>query len=134
MLRSTAWKVSKYEVFSDPYFPVFGLTTEIYEPEKIPYLDTFHTMQIATTNCHKITFLVGYAVLRIAFFTTTICEWKRDAGKSNFISTMSQNFFCVYVQSFSFESNVRNHVDSLDCWFISVNLFLFLDKSDIVHF
>ena len=26
----TAWEVSKYGVFSDPYFPVFGLNTEIY--------------------------------------------------------------------------------------------------------
>ena len=26
----TAWKVSKYEVFSGPYFPVLGLNTEIY--------------------------------------------------------------------------------------------------------
>ena len=26
----TAWKVSKYEVFSGPYFPVFGMNTEIY--------------------------------------------------------------------------------------------------------
>ena len=27
---NTAWKVSKYGVFSGPYFPVFGLNTEIY--------------------------------------------------------------------------------------------------------
>ena len=26
----TAWKVSKYGVFSVPYFPVFGLNMEIY--------------------------------------------------------------------------------------------------------
>ena len=26
--RRTVWKVSKYEVFSGPYFPVFGLNTE----------------------------------------------------------------------------------------------------------
>ena len=29
--QSTAWKVSKYGVCSGPYFPVFGLNTEIYE-------------------------------------------------------------------------------------------------------
>ena len=29
-LCSTAWKVSKYEVFAGPYFPVFELNTEIY--------------------------------------------------------------------------------------------------------
>ena len=27
----TVWKVSKYGVISSPYFPVFGLNTEIYE-------------------------------------------------------------------------------------------------------
>ena len=26
----TAWKLSKYGVFSGPYFPVFGLITKIY--------------------------------------------------------------------------------------------------------
>ena len=48
----TAWKVCNYGVFSGPYFPVFGLTTEVYtsvliqecEPEKVPYLDTFHAV------------------------------------------------------------------------------------------
>ena len=29
-LLLTAWKRSKYGVFSGPYFPVFGLNTEIY--------------------------------------------------------------------------------------------------------
>ena len=28
---STEWKVSKYGVIFGPYFPVFGLNTEIYE-------------------------------------------------------------------------------------------------------
>ena len=28
--RVTAWKTSKYRVFSGPYFPAFGLNTEIY--------------------------------------------------------------------------------------------------------
>ena len=26
--KGTAWKVSKYGVYSDPYFPTFGLNTE----------------------------------------------------------------------------------------------------------
>ena len=47
-------KNSKYGVFSGPYFPVFGLNTEIYTvfssniakygPEKTSYLDTFHAL------------------------------------------------------------------------------------------
>ena len=37
--------VQKYGVFSDPYFPVFGLNTGKYGPEKTPYLDTFHAVK-----------------------------------------------------------------------------------------
>ena len=50
----TAWKVSKYGVFSGPYFPAFGLNTPYlsvfslnvgkYGLEKTPYLDTFHAV------------------------------------------------------------------------------------------
>ena len=40
----TAWKVSKYGVICDPYFPVFGLNTGNYGPEITPYLDTFHSV------------------------------------------------------------------------------------------
>ena len=36
---NTASKVSKYGVFSCPYFPVFG-------PEKTPYLDTFYAVKV----------------------------------------------------------------------------------------
>ena len=38
----TTKKVSKYGVFSGPYFPVFGRNTGKYGPEKTPYLDTFY--------------------------------------------------------------------------------------------
>ena len=34
--------MSKYGGFSGSYFLVFGLNTGKYEPEKTPYLDTFH--------------------------------------------------------------------------------------------
>ena len=40
----TVWKVSKYGVFSGPYFSVFGLNTRKYKPEKSRYLDTFHAV------------------------------------------------------------------------------------------
>ena len=56
ILTFTVWKVSKYGVFSGPYFPVYGLNTErygvslsVFSPnagkygsELAPYLDTFH--------------------------------------------------------------------------------------------
>ena len=40
----TASKISKYGVFSAAYFPVFGLNTGKYGPEKNLYLDTFHAV------------------------------------------------------------------------------------------
>ena len=40
----SSWKLSKYGVFSGPYFPAFGLNTGKYGPEKTRYLDTFHAV------------------------------------------------------------------------------------------
>ena len=40
----TARKVSKYGASSGQYFPVFGLNTIKYGPEKSPYLDNFHAL------------------------------------------------------------------------------------------
>ena len=42
---NTAWKVSKYGVFSGLYFPVFSPGTGKYKPEKTPHLDTFHILK-----------------------------------------------------------------------------------------
>ena len=63
--------MSKYGVFSGPYFPAFGLNTERYAvrrdteylsvfspnagkygPEKTPYLDTFHAVCFSSTDAH----------------------------------------------------------------------------------
>ena len=46
---NTAWKVSKYKVFSGPYFPVFGLNTGKYGLEKTLYLDTIHAELLHNT-------------------------------------------------------------------------------------
>ena len=40
----TAWKVSKYVVFSGPHFPVFSPSTGKYGQEKALYLDSFHAV------------------------------------------------------------------------------------------
>ena len=39
--------MSKYGVFSAPYFPVFGLNKGKYGREKTPYLDNFHVVNWA---------------------------------------------------------------------------------------
>ena len=37
--------MSKYGVFSGPYFPVLSPNTGKYGPEKFPYLDSFHVVE-----------------------------------------------------------------------------------------
>ena len=44
----SAWKLSKYGVFSSPYFPVFSPNTGKYGPEITPYLDNFHAVNAST--------------------------------------------------------------------------------------
>ena len=56
VVQFTAWTLSKYGVFSGPYFPAFGLNTERlslfspnagkWGPGKTPYLDTFHAVVV----------------------------------------------------------------------------------------
>ena len=41
----TAWKVSKYGVFSGQYFPAFSPNAGKCGPEKTPNLDTFHAVR-----------------------------------------------------------------------------------------
>ena len=43
-------QVSRYEVFSGPYFPVFGLNTGKHGPEKTQYLDKFHAVMFYLFN------------------------------------------------------------------------------------
>ena len=51
--RCKAWKVSKYEVFPGPYFPVLGLNTEIYGVNQSKYRkirtrkNTFHAVMVS---------------------------------------------------------------------------------------
>ena len=59
----TAWKVSKYGVFSGPYFPAFGLNTGKYGVEKTPYLETFQAELPAATN-NKSIYILGDSVVK----------------------------------------------------------------------
>ena len=47
-VNNTEWKLSKYGVFSGPYFSVFSPNTEKRGPEKTPYLETFHAVKEIT--------------------------------------------------------------------------------------
>ena len=45
-MHYSARKVSKYGVFSGPYFPVFSPNMAKYGPEKTPDFDTFHSVLV----------------------------------------------------------------------------------------
>ena len=46
VMKDTAWKVSKYGVFSGLYFPVFRPNTGKYGPEKTLYMNTFRAIRV----------------------------------------------------------------------------------------
>ena len=54
-----AWKVSKYGVFYGTHFPVFGLNTGKYRPEKAPYLDNFQTVYAWLAQIKKVKTVLG---------------------------------------------------------------------------
>ena len=64
--------MSKYEVFSGPYFPVFGLNTGKYGPEITPYLDTFHAVIVAASpQTNDENGLLSSAMRKLDFETET---------------------------------------------------------------
>ena len=80
---STVQKVARYAVSSGPYFCVFGLNTGKYGPERFPYLDTFHAVQVLDVVQLKIKHQVKekYKVVPV------ICS----SLKNQNISTVKQN-------------------------------------------
>ena len=82
----TAWKVSKYGVFYGPYFLVFRLNTGKYGPEKIPYLDTFHTVPTFPLSC-----VWNNAMFPIMFHKLRTCS--NNAKSANFFSEVSPCYF-----------------------------------------
>ena len=68
---NTAWNASKYVVFSGPWFPVFGLNTGKYRPERTPYWDTFHAVQNYFTS---LLFQPVFTCSKSRMETREICE------------------------------------------------------------
>ena len=74
-VRFTGWKVSKYGVISGPYFPVFGLNTEIYGVNLCivtPYLHTFHAVFLYF-NCWPLK--LKWTILSWPFYVVLIEQW-----------------------------------------------------------
>ena len=61
--------MSKYEVFSGPYFPALIPNTEKYGPGKTPYLDTFHAVGSILNDL-----MAQYGLIQIIHEPTHILE------------------------------------------------------------
>ena len=95
--KFTAWKVSKYGVFSVPYFPAFGLNTERYVSLRIqsecgkmrtritPNTDTFQAVDILAKQC----FRKNFSTLPIIAFHK-IPEWTKLMVEKNITKNTSE--------------------------------------------
>ena len=80
--------MSKYGVFFGPYFPVFGLNTGKYGPEKTPYLDTFHAVPVSKINFFSSKFLhhiIGFSSQVFGSFSAKSAINKIADGGTNFV-------------------------------------------------
>ena len=60
LITSTAGKVFKYGVFSGPYFPVFGLNTGKYGPEKLRIWTLFTQWETYVFEREPFSFMKSY--------------------------------------------------------------------------
>ena len=80
----TVWKVSKFEAFSGPYFPAFGLNTGKYGPEKTPYLDTFHAIKVYNSANISILDKQMFCINSTKIVTSWVTWWTLLFSKSCF--------------------------------------------------
>ena len=90
--------MSKYEVFSRPYFPVFG-------PEKTPYLDSFHA---------AVVLVLRTKLLKNNFGSAHFIYWRWSGLNSSKIQGNLQTFFAFFFQKF--------------LWIFMITIFLFLNR------
>ena len=95
--------MSKYGVFPSPYFPVFGLNTEIYGPDKTPYLDNFHAVKVTVKlpkdlkNLFLLIFLLEFKWTSCSYFVKMLLI-------EAFIT--AQNFDIIYLPETFIDSSI----------------------------
>ena len=106
-----AWKVSKYRVFSGPYFPVFGLNTGKYGPEKTPYLDIFHAV---IAMLHTSNIFAGPEFMWVFFPKVCFKVWSKTLGRVK--SVQIRSFFLVCFFPYSVRMRENTHQKKLRIW------------------
>ena len=98
--NQTAWKVSKYGVFSDPYFPVFGLNTEIYS---VNLRIRSEYMKIRTRKNSVFGYFSGSVIVTKLFVIQTICiQWNKLDMYSIIIYLSQTSFSDLFTQNSNF--------------------------------
>ena len=75
--------MSKYGVFSGPYFPVFSLNTGRYGSEINPYLETFQAVRVMKilTKAIILTTVMGLLAISIGLIATSLKKLDTDESK-----------------------------------------------------
>ena len=113
--------VSKYGVFSGPYFPVFSPNTGINGPEKTPYLDSFHAVLASQTISKAPALPVFECILSIhtaTFVRSMLIHFKSN---ENFIlgnhakpRLIVYDFSKVLIRAYLFEFNGETSTEYSD--------------------
>ena len=118
----TAWKVSKYEVFSGPHFSVFSPNTGKYGPEKTPYWDTFHAV-ILLWNFALLLHFVFENRFYPLFASRTVSLKKREKKKQifclPFFKVLLMNWLPIrklFKELWRVFQFILCHVKILFCW------------------
>ena len=85
-ISCTTWKVSKYGLFSGPYFSVFSSNTGKYGPEKTPYLHVFHSVMISN---FRLVFFPLVSLFGMLFVFR--CKVKKQPSRGVLIKRCSEN-------------------------------------------
>ena len=83
----TVWNVSKYGVFSSPYFHAFGLNAGKYGSEKTPHLDNYYAVVKLKTLCINSLMIEVYKYLK-----GHSSDIMNDIFKLRKMSTISETF------------------------------------------
>ena len=106
-----AWKVSKYGITSGPYFPVFGLNTEICGVT--PYLDTVH----AVVACFSALFawrLIHAKCYEIIVTKISMEKWSIFKLSYFMRVTILKYISVVVIKSFKVVSSILKKLNTLD--------------------
>ena len=101
--------------FSGSYFPVFGLNTGKYRPERTPYLDTFHAVQFSKTSSPPWNKGGGVLFMHGPKYTPLLLWWLLcDYKSANKNWKMRWCDFATLKMSHCFQRFVKNYYLVLD--------------------